>query len=145
MGFLLHIKREEYFPQTTIGHILLNGREFSYTLEDTVRAYGIKVPGATAIPAGRYKVKVTMSSRFKKLMPMIYNQDNGYELIAEGVSFKGLRLHGGNTHSDTEGCVLIAKNRVNKEVIQGSMSDELTEKLIELGGEGEIVIENITA
>ena len=75
-------------------------------------------------------------------MPIIYNQQNGYELIKKGKSFKGIRLHGGNDHTHTEGCPLIAKNRLNDELIQGSMEKELTEELKKLGSKGYITVIN---
>lgn len=145
MSFHLHLKREKRnpsTPKTTLGKLYLDGAYFSFTLEDAVRPHGVKIPGQTAIPAGLYNVKVTMSSRFKRLMPMIYNQANGYEIIAGGISFKGCRLHGGNTHHDTEGCPLVAKQKISNEKIYGSMEKALTKALIERGGEGTILIEN---
>ena len=140
--FELELNRNTYTLKSTIGELYLNGEYFSYTLEDVVRGENIKIPGHTAIPAGRYRVKVTWSNRFKREMPMIFSEDNGYELIANGISFKGCRLHGGNTHLDTDGCPLVAKNKVNDDHIYGSMEKELTAALIELGGEGYITIRN---
>lgn len=72
---------------------------------------------------------------------MIYNQENGYELKNKGVSFKGVRLHGGNTHKNTEGCILVAYNRLSDDLIQGTAEKDLTEKLKEYD-EITITIEN---
>lgn len=142
MGFLLQLKRKSYTLTSTVGDLYLNGERFSYTLEDTVRGRGIKIMAHTAIPEGTYKVKVSMSSRFKRNMPMIYTENNGYELKQNDIEFKGVRIHGGNTHNNTEGCVLVAKHKVNADTIYGTMERELTEKLIELGGEGTLVVTN---
>jgi len=59
-----------------------------------------KIAGETAIPDGKYQVKLTMSNRFKRILP---------EII--GVCFfEGIRIHRGNRAEDTEGCLLVGKN-----------------------------------
>lgn len=125
----LKIYRKWFSARTTIGELYLNGEFFSFTLEDTVRAFGIKVPGETAIPEGEYGCKITMSSRFGRDLPMVYTEDNGYELINGGISFKGIRFHGGNTHRNTEGCILIAYNKLDENTIQGTSESDLIRKL----------------
>lgn len=125
----LLVIRDTFTDDTTIGKLFVNGEFFCYTLEDAVRDYGVKVKGDTAIPRGKYKVKISRSSRFKRLMPMVYTESNGYELVNGGISFKGIRIHGGNTHNNTEGCILVAHNKVNDKRIQGTAERELTELL----------------
>lgn len=82
----------------TIGKLFIDGVYFCDTLEDKVR--DVKIKGITAIPTGKYKVKITMSNRFKKLMPLLIDVPN----------FEGIRIHSGNTSEDTEGCILVGKN-----------------------------------
>ena len=125
----LKVVRESYTADTTIGKLYIDGEYFCYTLEDAVRDYGIKVEGRTAIPRGEYKVKISLSSRFKRVMPMVYTESNEYELKAKGISFKGIRIHGGNTHENTEGCILVAFNKLNDSTIQGTAEKKLVEKL----------------
>ena len=125
----LELVRESYTKDTTIGKLYIDGVYFCYTLEDAVRDYGVKVKEHTAIPRGEYKVKLSMSSRFKRVMPMVYTEPNEYELINGGISFKGIRFHGGNTHKNTEGCILVAKNKLNDSTIQGTMEKQLTNAL----------------
>lgn len=122
----LELIRESYTKDTTIGKLYIDDVFFCYTLEDTARDYGIKVPEHTAIPRGFYKVKLSMSNRFKRVMPMVFTEPNGYELINKGIGFKGIRIHGGNTHLNTEGCILVAKRKLNDSTIQGTMEKELT-------------------
>jgi len=56
----------------------------------------IKVHGRTAIPVGRYKVDITYSNRFKRKMPILIGVPG----------FAGIRIHAGNTHQNTDGCLL---------------------------------------
>jgi hypothetical protein len=134
----LEIQRDLYTAQTSLGKLYTSGKYFCETLEDTVRPFGIKVKKHTALPAGLYKVNVTMSSRFKREMPSI-STDGGYIVDLNGIQFKGARLHGGNDHTNTEGCPLVAYNRVGDDRIQGTAEKELTkwieDKLAETGKE----------
>lgn len=140
MSFHLLLIRDNYTLNSTTGKLYLNGRYFGYTLEDVSRGENIKIPGETCIPEGTYKVKSSISRRFKRIMPMIYNQTNGYELVNKGISFKGLRLHGGNRSKDTHGCVLIAQNKLDNDTIQGSLEKDLVKAIG--SGEGTITIIN---
>lgn len=99
-------KRDTY----TIGRLYIDGKYFCDTLEDTDRNLTSemdedyikeqKVYGKTAIPSGVYQVEITYSPKFKKNMP----------LVKDVKGFQGIRIHSGNTHKDTEGCILVGKN-----------------------------------
>lgn len=117
---------------STTGKLYLNNKYFCETLEDVVRDEGVKVPKKTAIPAGFYHIRLTYSNRFKKVLPLIYNND-AYDLkiIHKGVQFSGVRFHGGNTHLHTEGCPLVAYKKINNDYIQGSAIDALVAKFKE--------------
>ncbi len=82
------------------------------TLEDPIRNLGLngegKVHGRTAIPAGRHRVILSYSNRFKKVMPELVNVP----------FFDGIRMHTGNTVDDTDGCILVGTRRV-----EGYLSD----------------------
>lgn len=133
---IFELDRIEYRGQTTIGQITFpDGRKF-WTLEDTVRGWGIKDPGNTAIPFGEYQLTNSLSSKFKRVMPMVYTESNKYELKQSGISFKGIRFHGGNTHTDSWGCILIANNR-NGMTIQGSAEKEITEAIAAIESSGQ--------
>lgn len=92
------------------------------TLEDTVRelkSLADKVPGQTAIPAGKYQVVMSMSPRFKRVLPEILNVPY----------FTGVRIHRGNAAKNTEGCILPGNNNIVGAV---SNSTEYELKICEL-------------
>lgn len=100
-------KKKDY----TIGKMYINGEYFCDTLEDTDRGLTqvmtlseikeVKEYGNTAIPTGKYQVAYTYSPRFKKYLP----------LLLQVPAFEGVRIHSGNTHTDTEGCILLGENK----------------------------------
>ena len=94
---ILELKRDHGTEGYTHGKLSIDGDYFCDTIEDTER--DIKIAGKTAIACGHYKVIVTMSNRFKQLIPLLLNVPN----------FEGVRIHSGNTSADTEGCILVGK------------------------------------
>lgn len=124
MPINMFLIRNIYTPVNTIGDLLIDHSVFCHTLEDVVRPNGsVKVPGETAIPAGRYMVVLSRSNRFKRVMPELLDVPN----------FSGIRIHGGNTDKDTEGCIIVSKNILTKSMVQGTMEMALTELLRESG------------
>ena len=113
----LTLKRIAKKDTYTIGKLYVDGEYFCDTLEDKDRGLTsdmsledikkVKVYGQTAIPSGRYRVTMNMSSRFKKVMPLL--------LYVPG--FDGIRIHSGNTAADTQGCILLGQNKVVGKVI----------------------------
>jgi len=95
----LTIKRLHKTDKCTIGEMAIDGKFEAYTLEDVERKE--KVFGKTAIPTGVYELTMTMSNRFKKMMPLLLNVPN----------YSGVRIHSGNTANDTEGCILLGQSR----------------------------------
>ena len=94
----------------TIGSLFIDGEFFCNTLEDAVRDKKIK--HETAIPAGTYEVKLTLSARFGKILPILLNVPN----------FEGIRIHAGNTISDTSGCILVGENKIKGRVINSQLT-----------------------
>lgn len=68
-----------------------------WTLEDASSAH--KVYGETCIPVGQYKVILSHSPKFKKVLPELLEVPN----------YAGVRIHGGNSVKDTLGCILVGK------------------------------------
>ena len=105
----LKILRKEFTEKSTIGDFFINNTFFSYVLEDMIREPGVKVPGKTAIPEGRYQVIIDQSNRFRRAMPHVLDVPG----------FEGIRIHAGNTDKDTEGCPLLGFTKT-KNVIGNS-------------------------
>ena len=113
-------KKEKY----TIGKMYINGTYFCDTLEDTDRGLTqemnldiidkIKVYGKTAIPTGRYRVELTKSKKFGRVLPLLYNVKG----------FEGIRIHRGNTDEDTLGCILVGQNKAVGKVINSAMAEQ---------------------
>jgi Family of unknown function (DUF5675) len=97
----IEITRRWLTDKTSIGEMFINGKFFSYTLEDRVRSMGIKVSGQTAISPGSYPLIIDYSQRFGKYMPHLIGVAN----------FDGIRIHSGNTDADTSGCILLGQER----------------------------------
>lgn len=97
---IIRLLRRLMTENVTIGDLYIGEHLFCNTLEDTVRT-GEKVYGQTAIPSGRYIVKLTYSNRFKRVMPQLMDVPN----------FSGIRIHSGNTELDTDGCILVGKQQ----------------------------------
>lgn len=94
----------------TIGKLYVDGVYLCDTIEDRDRGLDDSMSladimvkkryGETAIPYGTYKVEITYSPKYKKMMPEIKNVKG----------FSGIRIHSGNTAKDTLGCLIIGKN-----------------------------------
>jgi hypothetical protein len=68
---MLVLQREPSTARCTFGEIRIDGVHRCFTLEDVVRAPGVKIPGETAIPAGTYQITITESPRFKRPLPLL--------------------------------------------------------------------------
>ena len=97
----IRVTREPSRDDTTLGSLFIDDHWQCHTLEDVIRPAGEKVRNKTAIPPGRYKLILSMSNRFKKVMP---------EVLAVPM-FTGIRIHAGNTAKDTAGCLLVGQTR----------------------------------
>jgi hypothetical protein len=103
----LLLLREPTVEGCTLGSLYVDGHWALWTLEDAIREVpGLpvaswKIPRQTAIPAGRYRVRLTLSNRFQRVLP----------LIESVPGFDGVRIHHGNTIHDTDGCPLVGTGR----------------------------------
>lgn len=85
------IRRVNYHKECTIGVMWRNNRIICATLELPY------TDGKTgAIAKGDYVLEMTYSPRFRTELPLVNVPDR-----------TGIRIHAGNTASDTEGCILV--------------------------------------
>lgn len=74
------------------------GLDDSMTVNEILKR---KIKGQTAIPTGHYNIEITYSPKYKRMMPLLIGVKG----------FSGIRIHSGNTAKDTEGCLLVGKNK----------------------------------
>ena len=98
----LRVERLWKKPAYTVGRLVVDGKFFCNTLEDTVRDLSNekKVYGKTAIPYGEYKVVYNWSPKFGRNLPRLLNVP----------AFEGILIHPGNTADDSAGCILVGRN-----------------------------------
>jgi hypothetical protein len=81
-----------------ISEMLWEGEHQCFILE------GVK----TAIPAGRYEIRLTHSNRFERTLP----------ILCDVPGRQGIRLHPGNKPVDTLGCLLPGTDKAEGKVLQ---------------------------
>lgn len=110
------IQRQRSQGGATVGKLCIDGTFACYTLEDEIREVegqpvaSWKVKGATAIPAGEYRVTLDDSPRFGPDTLTINNVPG----------FQAIRMHAGNTSEDTEGCPLLGMAATSHSLVGGS-------------------------
>ena len=125
----IKLLRSVLYRDYTIGQLFINERFICNTLEDGIREF--KVAGETAIPYGRYKVEVTYSPKFKRMLPLLLDVPN----------FKGIRIHSGNTTKDTSGCILVGDWDGNRSLVNSIPAEAaIVLKLLEAQRRGEDII-----
>ena len=125
----LFIDRKWKKDAYTIGDFYVDGVWFCNSLEDRDRGICqgdtlsrikyMKVFGETAIPTGRYRVVMTKSPKFGRVLPEVLDVPG----------FTGIRIHNGSYPKDTEGCPLVGRNTA-----KGMLTDSrvTTERLCNL-------------
>ena len=125
----LTLKRIALRPTYTIGKLYIDGEYFCDTCEDCVRDTNRngrfdespKKYGLTAIPYGTYKVILSMSNRFKRVLP----------LLLDVPEFSGIRIHAGNTADDSLGCILVGENKQVGKVLNSRNTERKLMKVLQ--------------
>ena len=123
----------------TIGKLYVDDTYFCDVLEDKDRGLDSsmteseilekKVKGQTAIPTGHYVINITYSPKYKRMMP----------LLLDVKGFSGIRIHSGNTSKDTEGCLIVGKNKKVGMVLESRDTYQRLFKMMQ--GQKEITID----
>lgn len=118
MKLLLHRKylKKDY----TIGILYVDGDYFSEVIEDTVRDLNkdgdfldegeSKIKSKTAIPYGIYTIELSMSPKFKRVLP----------LLKDVRHFEGIRIHRGVNAESSAGCLIVGNNKIPGGVINST-------------------------
>jgi hypothetical protein len=134
----LKLVRSVFTDTATMGRLFINDVFFAFSLEDKERDLkgncSKKVQNKTCIDFGRFEVALTFSNHFKKLLP----------LLMKVPCFEGIRIHGGNTAEDSEGCILIGAESNMKDHI-GNCAVKLAElvEILKKAGATEKIFINI--
>lgn len=148
MSLLLKVTREPSSRDSTVGSLSFStdgGKTWMpscFTMEDVVRetpnqpVEEWKIHGVTAIPMGEYDVVVDESLHFSAMAghPVILPR------LLNVPGFEGVRMHGGNTAADTEGCIIVGWNRLRPDYIQGNASADVVRLIQKHGGTARIRI-----
>lgn len=115
MNVVFFMQREPSVLGATLSKVYLDGSHLFDVVEDVVREVpgqpvaSWKIYGVTAIPQGLYEITFENSKRFGPDTLTV----NGVE------GYTGVRIHGGNTAADTDGC-LCPGNRNSRNTVAAS-------------------------
>lgn len=108
-GVKMILIREETIEGAVMGSLYVGGVMLCSTLENEKKL----------IPTGTYKLNVSKSPKFNRMLPLIYN---------DKVSMiRGFRIHVGNSVKDTSGCILVGERSGNKLLNSRPMEQAITE------------------
>ena len=123
------VKRTFNCPTYCIGHLYIDGKYFSDTLEDCDRGLDdsmtveeikkIKKYGITAIPTGTYKVDMNTVSPLYAKKNRNYSRPYGHKMprVLNIKGYSGVLIHPGTTANDTLGCLLVGENKIKGKLI----------------------------
>jgi len=94
----------------TAGALSISGMFECFTLEDPIREE--KIPEETAIPSGRYQIKMRNEGGMVKRYKDKYKWHDGMLWLQNVPDFEWVYIHIGNYVRDTEGCILVGETPV---------------------------------
>jgi len=137
----MNLKVYRYNSQAdyTSGLLMIDGKFECYTLEDEQRT--IKVWGETAIPNGKYQVKLrtegTFHAKYKVKFPLWHK---GMLHVTNVPNFEGILIHIGNNDDDTAGCLLLGRSAQLETIAESTIAYEsMYKKVIQAFDKGEVV------
>lgn len=125
----LRLERKWKKPDYTVGVLYVDGARFSETMEDAdmgltdsmseAEIGSKKVYGRTAIPKGRYEVRLTWSPKFHgKAWCRKYSGRCPQVMGVKG--FQGIRIHPLNTAEDSLGCIGVGENKEKGKILNST-------------------------
>lgn len=123
------VKRTYNCSTYCIGHLYIEGKYFSDTIEDVDRGLTSdmtlaeiskrKKYGITAIPTGTYKVDMNTVSPLYAKKNRNYSRPYGHKMprVLNVKGYNGILIHPGTTANDTLGCLIVGENKVKGKVI----------------------------
>ncbi|MCI7256610.1 MAG: DUF5675 family protein [Prevotella sp.] len=102
----LLLVRKKFLADRTLGELYVEGIGWYC---DTLEPHSIdwskekKVKGKTAIPEGKYKVKIAWSNKHGRMVPWLQNVPH----------FDGIQIHTGNVPKHSAGCILVGIESAN--------------------------------
>ena len=116
----LNVKRDPSTALATLGTLYIDDQFECYTLERP----------AVQIPAGQYSVEITYSPRFSRPLPLLDSVPGRSDI----------RIHAGNWPRDTEGCILVGRQKGKDMILQSQLAlDPLVSKIQAALAKGEAV------
>jgi len=107
---IIDLFRFSHGEDSTLGILNINGDFECFTCEDEFRLE--KKAGETRIPSGTYEIKGRndggMIKRYRDKFGAIRHPVMLW--LQDVPNFKYVYIHVGNTHKDTEGCILVGKD-----------------------------------
>ena len=115
--------RKKFLEDRTLGELFTPDGYFCDTMEphriDWTKEK--KVKGKTAIPEGRYQVKLAWSQKRGRVVPWLEKVPH----------FTGIQIHTGNVPTNTSGCILVGDGERNILVNSNFCFNQLMKKLKE--------------
>src|SRR5574344_955670 len=146
----IEIFREPSTETLTYGKLYVNGKRFTQTMEDVVRDK--KIYGETAIPAGKYVIKLRTEGQIHDRYKVKYEDIHKGMLWLQNVpNFQFVYIHTGSYPRDTLGCILVGDTILRKRdmIVESRLAyKRLYRVIIEAMNKGETVtieIKNQTA
>lgn len=126
----IELLRKYRLNSYTIGKVYVNGLYCCDSLEDRDRLYfgEKKIYGETAIPVGRYKIEMSWSPKYQRMMPRLLNVPQ----------FTGILIHSGNVPEHTAGCILMGLNKEKGKVLYSKYyADTIRDKIMDAEDRGD--------
>jgi hypothetical protein len=103
---LIRVIRFSGSADDTLSLVFIDGQFYVFGLEDERRV--VKVAGETAIPAGKYRVRLRTEGGFHNRYSKRFKHFHvGMLEICNVPGFTHVLVHPGNTDEDTDGCLLV--------------------------------------